>query len=267
MISFDPEIFVPLVRRAGEAILDVYATDFEHSLKADRSPLTEADKRSQSILFDGIRAVAPDIPIISEEAEQVEYAVRKDWEHYFLIDPLDGTREFVKKIPEFAINVALIEKQRPVLGVIHSPNENLTYIARRGSGAFVLNSQKSPLPRFPAISDETRVLLSRTDFSPELDALLGRIRNHSVTRCGSSLKFCRIAEGAADFYPRLKGSMEWDTAAGAILVEEAGGLMCDLSGNPIFYNRENSLNPSFFAMSAAFLRNFPDWKTLLPAKP
>lgn len=260
MLSFDPQALIPLVRQASDAILSVYCTDFEHTLKADRSPLTEADRSSQQILMDGIRAIAPGIPIISEEAEQIPYAERKGWEDYFLIDPLDGTREFVKKIPEFAINVALIHRQRPVFGLIHSPNEGLTYLAESGSGAYVYNSKITRLPRFPSGGDKLRVFLSRTDFSPELDSLLQAIGNHSVTRLGSSLKFCRIAEGAGDFYPRLKGSMEWDTASGAILVDEAGGLMCDLSGLPISYNRENPLNPPFFCMSPSFLKKFPDWK-------
>ena len=263
MLSFDPWHLMPFVKQASDAILAVYRSDFGHTLKADHSPLTEADQNSQKILMDGLNRVAPGVPVISEEAEQIVYAVRKDWENYFLVDPLDGTREFVDKIPEFAINIAFIHRQRPVFGLIHSPNENLTYIAEQGSGAFLLGEKKVRLPRVEHNGDEVRVLLSRTDFSSELDSLMGRIGNHSVTRCGSSLKFCRIAEGAADFYPRLKGSMEWDTASGAILVEETGGLMCDLSGAPIKYNREDPLNPPFFCMSAHFLQTHPDWKDLL----
>ncbi len=262
MSSFDPLRLLPFVKGASEAILGVYRSDFGHTLKADHSPLTEADQKSQKILMEGLHTVAPDIPVISEEAEQIPYAIRKEWEHYFLIDPLDGTREFVEKIPEFAINIALIHRQRPVFGLIHSPIENLTYIAELGSGAFLLSEQKIRLPRAENHSREVRVLLSRTDSSPDLDSLMERIGNHSVTRCGSSLKFCRIAEGAADFYPRLKGSMEWDTASGAILVEESGGLMCDLSGRPIKYNREDPLNPPFFCMSAHFLGTHPNWNDL-----
>jgi 3'(2'), 5'-bisphosphate nucleotidase len=262
MPSFDLQALLPYVRKASEAILAVYRTEFEHTLKADRSPLTEADKRSHQILLEGLHAVAPGIPVVSEEAAQIPYAVRRQWEDYFLVDPLDGTREFVEKIPEFAINIALIHKQRPVFGLIHSPNENLTYIAEKGGGAFLAGSPDIRLPRFLLEERVTRVFLSRTDSSSQLDGLMQRIRNHLVTRCGSSLKFCRIAEGAGDFYPRLKGSMEWDTASGAILVEEAGGLMCDLKSQPILYNREDPLNPPFFCMSRSFLQNNPNWKGL-----
>src|SRR5437867_4885201 len=178
MLSFDPWRLLPFVKQASDAILAVYRSDFGHTLKADHSPLTEADQNSQRILMEGLRSVAPDIPVISEEAEQISYAVRKNWENYFLIDPLDGTREFVEKIPEFAINLAFIYQQRPVFGLIHSPNENLTYMAEQGSGAFLLGDEKMRLPRFDHDRNEARVLLSRTDFSSELDALLERIGNH-----------------------------------------------------------------------------------------
>jgi 3'(2'), 5'-bisphosphate nucleotidase len=246
-----------LARKAGIAIRTVYESgDFRESRKEDRSFLTEADRSSHAILCDGISRLFPGIPILSEESDKVPYDVRKDWSEYFLIDPLDGTREFVHRIPEFAINIAIIRQGFPVLGLIHSPLEDTTYFAAKGQGAFRLHGDSRE--QITSVSGESvRVLLSRTDRSPELDELIGRFEGPSVLRMGSSLKFCAVAEGRADFYPRLKPSMEWDTASGAILVEESGGMMCKTNGERIEYNRRDMLNPPFYVMGKSFMKKFP----------
>ena len=255
---------IALARKAGEAVRAVYEKGiWETTFKSDRSPLTEADHASHGILVEGLSVIAPGVPILSEEAEEIPYETRKNWEYYFLIDPVDGTREFVKKIPEFAINVALIHQGRPVVGITHSPLEGITYYAKKGSGAYRIGKDREMLPVAAQASARIRVLLSHTDKTPDLDALIKKLINPSVARMGSSLKFCAVAEGKADFYPRLKPSMEWDTASGTILVEESGGMVCELSGEIIEYNRQVMLNPPFFVLGKSLFEKMPDWKEKL----
>jgi 3'(2'), 5'-bisphosphate nucleotidase len=246
-----------LARKAGNVIRTVYESgNYQETRKEDRSFLTEADRASHDLLCEGISKLFPGTPMLSEESEKVPYDVRRNWSEYFLIDPLDGTREFVHRIPEFAINIAIIRDGRAVLGLIHLPLEGTSYFAASGEGAFRWNGDLRE--QITSVSgDGVRVLLSRTDRSAELDALIGRFHNSSVLRMGSSLKFCAVAEGRADFYPRLKPSMEWDTAAGAILVEESGGRMCETNGERIDYNRQDMLNPPFYVMGKTFIEKFP----------
>ncbi len=250
---------ISLARTAGDAIRMVYESgNYQETRKEDQSFLTEADRSSHEILCEGLTKLFPAVPILSEESERVAYDVRKKWSEYFLIDPLDGTREFVHRIPEFAINVAMIRQGHPVLGLIHSPLGGETYFATSGGGAYRWTGNERE--KISSVSgDGTRVLLSRTDRSEEVDKLLARFHQPAVSRMGSSLKFCAVAEGRVDFYPRLKPSMEWDTAAGAILVEESGGAMCELNGKRIEYNREDMLNPPFFVMGKTFIEKFPNF--------
>jgi 3'(2'), 5'-bisphosphate nucleotidase len=255
---------ITLARKAGKAVRAVYEKGiWETTFKTDQSPLTEADHASHAILMEGLSAIAPGVPILSEEAEAIPYETRKNWEYYFLIDPVDGTREFVKKIPEFAINVALIHKGKPVVGVTHSPLEEITYYAKKGSGAYKIGVDRQVLPIAAESSAHIRVLLSHTDKTPDLNELIKKLRDPSVARMGSSLKFCAVAEGKADFYPRLKPSMEWDTASGTILVEESGGMVCELTGERIEYNRQVMLNPPFFVLGKSLFQKMPDWKEKL----
>jgi 3'(2'), 5'-bisphosphate nucleotidase len=232
-------------------------------LKEDQSPLTEADRASHHILVEGLSRIAPGIPVLSEEAAEVPYETRRNWETYFLIDPVDGTREFVAKIPEFAINIALIQNGHPVIGVTHSPLEGATYFAEAGKGAYKITNGRRRLPLHIKESERTKVLLSHTDKTPELDMLISKLPSPEVVRMGSSLKFCAVAEGTADFYPRLKPSMEWDTASGTILIEEAGGIVCQLSGKRIEYNRQDMLNPPFYVVGKSMSEKMPDWKKIL----
>ena len=255
---------ISLARKAGDAVRAVYEKGtWETTFKSDKSPLTEADHASHGILTEGLSAIAPGVPILSEESEEISYETRKDWEYYFLIDPVDGTREFVAKIPEFAINVALIHKNRPVLGIIHSPLEGITYYAKKGSGAYRISKEREMLPIMSEVSPHIRVLLSHTDKTPDLDELMKKLTDPVITRMGSSLKFSAVAEGRADFYPRLKPSMEWDTASGTILVEESGGMVCELTGERIEYNRQVMLNPPFFVLGKLMFQKMPDWKEKL----
>lgn len=258
---------IALSRIAGDAVREVYelgSDSWETTLKADQSPLTRADRASHKILCEGLSRIAPGIPILSEESEDVPYEVRTNWETYFLIDPLDGTREFVARIPEFAINIALIEKGAPVLGLIHSPLNHSTFFAEKGKGAFKINGTTDALPvsKFPALSS-VHVLLSRGDKSSGLERLLDELPDPTIGRMGSSLKFCEVAEGKADFYPRLKPSMEWDTASGTIIVQESGGIVCGLSGERIEYNRQDMLNPPFFVIGKSLFEKMQDWKERL----
>jgi 3'(2'), 5'-bisphosphate nucleotidase len=251
---------VELALKAGDAIRGVYERgNWEQTEKEDRSPLTEADRASHAILCEGLVKIEPGIPILSEESEKVSWDIRKTWDDYFLVDPLDGTREFVRKIPEFAINIAWIQNGRAILGLIHSPLTQITYFARTGEGIFRWDHNHRERITVEN-STGLRVLLSHTDRTPDLDVLIRKLPDSSVLRMGSSLKFSEVAQGKADFYPRLKPSMEWDTASGTVLVEESGGLMCDLNGNRIEYNRQDMLNPPFYVMGKNFFNKFPDWK-------
>jgi len=257
---------ISLALKAGDAIRAVYESgNWEQTEKEDRSPLTEADRASHSILCEGLAKIETGVPILSEESEKVPWEIRKHWDDYFLVDPLDGTREFVRKVPEFAINIARIHKGRAILGLIHSPLTQITYFAQRNEGIFRWNHRSREqviVENRPGV----QVLLSHTDRTPDLDLLISKLPDCSVLRMGSSLKFSAVAEGKADFYPRLKPSMEWDTASGTILVEESGGLMCDLNGKRIEYNRQDMLNPPFYVMGKNFFNKFPDWERNLIIK-
>jgi 3'(2'), 5'-bisphosphate nucleotidase len=252
---------IALATTAGDAIREVYERgDYEVTLKTDRSPLTEADHASHAILTDGLEKIFAGIPILSEESESIPYETRRNWDSYFLIDPLDGTREFVKRIPEFAVNIALVTKGHPVVGVIHVPLKRISYYAEKDKGAWVVADKAEKIPNKRSSTESIRVLLSHTDQSSDLEEFLKKIPNRIVHRMGSSLKFCEVAEGNVDFYPRLKPSMEWDTAAGTILVEESEGLVTDLKGKPIEYNRQDMLNPPFLVMGKSFLQKMVDWE-------
>ena len=252
---------ISLARIAGDAIRAVYERGtWETTFKADESPLTEADRASHQILCEGLTKLEPGVPILSEESDEIPYEIRKNWSGYYLVDPLDGTREFEARIPEFAINIAFIEGGAPVMGLIYSPLERTALFAQKNCGLFKITQSETAPVIFSNERASLSLLLSHTDSSPGLDRLLAKTPDPVITRMGSSLKFCAIAESKADFYPRLKPSMEWDTAAGTILIQEAGGLMCQLNGRPIEYNRQDMLNPPFFAMAKSLFEKLPDWQ-------
>lgn len=252
-VNRDPAALLPgvmqVVAAAGAAILEVYAADHGVEYKADDSPLTRADSAAHAILTAGLRALTPEIPVLSEE-DAVGHvpAVRQAWREYWLIDPLDGTKEFISRNGEFTVNVALVREHRAVLGVVAAPVLDKVYYGAEGVGAFVVDKGAAARPiqvRRPAASPLI-VVGSRSHRGDSLDSVLERLGPHEMRPMGSSLKFCLVAEGTADFYPRLGPTSEWDTAAAQAVVEAAGGAVTTLDGLPLRYNeRDTLLNPHF----------------------
>lgn len=238
-----------LAGRACAEILEVYQRDdFGIEQKSDESPLTQADLASHRCIVAGLPELS-DIPILSEESAAMDFSERKCWRRYWLVDPLDGTKEFIKRNGEFTVNIALIDGGRPVLGVVSVPVTDRHYFAAEGVGAFVRQGE-GPTSSIAVrdLSDDhpLAVVGSRSHPSPQLQGYLDRLGSHETVAMGSSLKFCLIAEGKADLYPRLGPTSEWDTAAAQCVVEQAGGMVTDLQLRPLEYNtKESLLNPHF----------------------
>ena len=241
---------------AGRIILDYYNKNLNITFKADESPLTQADLASNKLITDTIKKITPNIPILSEE-EFIEWDVRKEWKKYWLIDPLDGTKEFIKKNGEFTVNIALIENNRPTLGVIYAPVSNELYFAKKNFGSFKIltSKQLNTLDNAKKISikinktNKVNIIGSRSHSNPILNKWVSKnFNDFQILQKGSSLKFCLIAEGFADIYPRFGPTSEWDIAAGHIILEEAGGKLKSIDNKEILYNeKEDILNPNFFA--------------------
>jgi len=239
---------VELAIKAGDAILKVYETDFSVTHKDDQSPLTEADLAANNIIHDGLSMLTPHVPQLSEESTEVPFNERRKWQTYWLIDPLDGTREFVKRNGEFTVNIALIENHRPVLGVVHAPVLGDTYSAYLGGGAFYRTGTLPAQPiRVRSCLENCKIVAgSRSHRGASLDAFLSRIGDYQLVPMGSSLKACLVAAGKADIYPRFGPTSEWDTAAAQCIVEQAGGSLTNTSFEPLRYNtKESLLNPDF----------------------
>ena len=255
---------VVLAEEAGQAILEVYGTEFEVEVKDDLSPLTKADLASNVHIVAGLKVLAADIPIITEEAGLPDFEERGQWDRYWLIDPLDGTKEFVNRNGEFTVNIALIDKHVPVLGVVHVPVQQTTYIGCEGSGAQLRGPGEEPRRIAVALESGSpvRVVGSRSHRGDSLNSFLENLGDFEMHPMGSSLKFCRIAEGAADVYPRLGPTSEWDTAAAQAVVEQAGGQVIELDGKPLSYNKKaNILNPHFLVIGP----QDHDWLGLVPS--
>ena len=252
-----------LAQKAGEKILAVYnSKDFSVEEKDDKSPLTAADLASHHAIVNGLRALTPAIPILSEESASLPYAQRSRWQRYWLVDPLDGTREFIKRNGEFTVNIALIDDGVPVLSVVHVPVSGVTYLACQGQGAF---KQQAGGPRQPIkvrklTEGPVMVVGSRSHRGESLNQFLDKLGAHEMVGMGSSLKLCLVAEGAADIYPRLGPTSEWDTAAAQCVVEQAGGFVTDTSMKPLRYNTKDSLLNPFFLV---FGDNSRDWSLYL----
>ncbi len=244
-----------LALRAGREILDVYGTDFATAAKADASPITEADLRAHRLITDGLARLEPRLPILSEESAEIESAGRLAWRRYWLVDPLDGTKEFVSRNGEFTVNIAMIDDGRPVFGVVHAPVTGAMYWGAEGCGAF-RETETTPARqlhvRSPAASP-LHVVGSRSHGSPALARRLELLGPHTLHAVGSSLKLCLVAEGRADLYPRLGPTSEWDIAAGHAIIDAAGGRVVTLAdGAPLRYNQgETLLNPEFLAAGDA----------------
>jgi len=243
-----------IAKKAGNKIMQVYQHDFDVDYKADNSPLTKADIKSNEIITKNLKKLYPQIPILSEESQEVPYDIRKNWEYFWLIDPLDGTKEFVKKNGEFTVNIALIHKDTPVLGVIYAPVLEILYYAQKDQGAFKQEKDKRPqrLPIHKHTNDDIlKVIVSKSHYNQETKEFVDNLQNQykkniDFVNIGSSLKLCLIAEGKADIYPRLAPTMEWDIAAGQAIVEQSGGKIIKYKTKGFMkYNKQNLLNPYF----------------------
>lgn len=252
---------IAIAEAAAAAILEVYRSSFEVIHKADESPLTRADLAAHHCIVDGLALLTPDIPVLSEEsAHLVETATRRGWRRLWLVDPLDGTREFVKRNGEFSVNIALIEDGVAVFGVIQAPVTGELWYGAPGAGAFRRDSSgERPLRVRAPAHPPLRVAASRSHRDGRTEALLARMGQIEPVGLGSSLKFCRLADGALDAYPRLGPTSEWDTAAGQAILEAAGGLLVDPLGRPFRYNqRQTLLNGDFVALGDPALP-WRDW--------
>jgi len=254
---------IGLAGEAGEQILAIYNTDFNVENKEDKSPLTAADMASHRTICDGLANLTPDIPVLSEESSSIPYATRKQWPRYWLVDPLDGTREFIKRNGEFTVNIALIDGHHSVLGVVYVPVTRLCYFATLDTGAFKQEHDSSarPIHTRKTRMDHFTVAGSRSHGSEQQTAFFNNLGGEpELIAIGSSLKFCLVAEGKVDIYPRFGPTSEWDTAAAHCIVEAAGGSITDTSMQPLLYNtKESILNPNFLVIADTTF----DWQPYL----
>lgn len=255
------EAVISIARDASAAIMQVYAEDFAVQHKADNSPLTRADLAAHRIIADGLYRLTPELPLLSEEGASIAWATRQDWHAYWLVDPLDGTREFIKRNDEFTVNIALIECNRPVFGVIMSPVTGTVWHAQAGRVALRRDGEndRELRTRQPATAP-LKVAVSRSHLDPRARAVLEHLPGAEAVPLGSSLKFCHIAEGLLDVYPRFGPTSEWDTAAGQCILEAAGGVLLAPDGRAFRYNRRDSvLNGDFMALGDPALP-WRDWR-------
>jgi len=239
--------------KAGSAIMDIYSTKFNYQIKNDNSPITKADEVSNDIICSSLKNLTPEIPILSEENSKVSFGERSLWKRYWLIDPLDGTKEFINRNGEFTVNIALIEESRPVFGIICLPINNRIYWGSEEYGSYSLDKENKKIKL--NVSKENRgritVVTSRSHPSKKLSGLLSDMNDPNVIKSGSSIKFCLVANGKADCYPRLNPTSEWDIAAGSAILKFAGGTIVDMNGDEIRYNqKDNFLVPNFLASTS-----------------
>lgn len=255
------KMVVSLAEKAGKAIMEVYSSGSnETTYKEGGSPLTAADLASHNIILKELNEETPEIPVLSEESKDVPYEIRKSWKSFWLVDPLDGTKEFIKRNGEFTVNIALINEGETVLGVVHVPVTGVTYSASKGKGAFKKTGKDDGNSSEIRVSDynkdKLKVVASRSHGNKLTDQLEKKVGNADFISMGSSLKLCLVAEGTAHLYPRLGPTMEWDTAAAQCVVESAGGSVTDLQKKRLGYNKPDLHNP-FFIVSGN--PPFPWW--------
>ncbi len=252
-IDIDIDLIVEIAQCSGGKILDIYQQNhFKKSLKSDNSPVTVADLTAHDIIVKKLGELTPTVPILSEESALTPWEERKNWQEYWLIDPLDGTKEFINKNGEFTVNIALICKNKPVLGVVHAPVLNETWVGVEGKSAYkIKDNKKSIIKTRPHKDGETwHVVGSRSHAYKTLQEYLESIGEYNLTSMGSSLKFCMVAEGRAHIYPRLGPTSEWDTAAAHAVVNAAGGGVLDIDGKPLLYNIRDSIRNPYFIVTA-----------------
>lgn len=234
--------------KAGKAILEIYnSADFGVKMKSDDSPLTKADLAAHNVIVEDLTKITPDVPILSEESASISFKERSQWNKYWLVDPLDGTKEFIKKNGEFTVNIALIENGQPILSVVYVPVQDIAYTAAKGYGSFKKSDgDRQQIHTHKPARNTPIVVGSRSHISDDVKTYLDKLGSHEMTPMGSSLKFCLVAEGKADLYPRLGLTSEWDTAAAQCIVEQAGGRVVTLDNEALLYNTKDSLlNPYF----------------------
>jgi 3'(2'), 5'-bisphosphate nucleotidase len=254
MLPIPLDQLLDLIRQAGDAILEIYDSEFEIETKKDNSPLTAADLASHHLIVTNLEKLTPEIPILSEESAKIPYDTRKNWSRYWLIDPLDGTREFIKRNGEFTVNIALIEDNRPRFGAVYAPVLKTLYYGTPGQGASkqIENAPPQKISVAERCREPALVAGSRSHAGDSLKLFLQNLGEHELVSMGSSLKLCLVAEGKADIYPRLGPTSEWDTAAAQAVVEAAGGQVTTLEIEPLKYNtKESLLNPHFLVFGDA----------------
>ena len=236
-----------IARDAGAAIMEIYNSDeFDVQLKGDDSPLTKADLAAHQVIVNGLAGLSEQYPVLSEESADIDWPTRQQWTTYWLVDPLDGTKEFIKRNGEFTVNIALVDNGQPVLGVVYAPVLDAMYVGQQGQGASLNGNRIAVADSAP---DTLRIVGSRSHASQETSDWLEQLgQPYQMVPMGSSLKICLVAEGKADIYPRLGPTSEWDTAAAHAVLNAAGGQMTTLDGEPLHYNQKESLlNPYFIA--------------------
>lgn len=247
------ENVINIAVEAGDKILEIYKEDFDVDWKDDSSPLTQADRNSHDYITGELKKIAPLIPVFSEESDNISWNIRKEWEEYWLVDPLDGTKEFIRKNGEFTVNIALIRNSEPFFGVVVIPVQKVIYWAHKDYGSFKRNygssDEKLPLGNKDIDLDSLKIIGSRTHRSTTIETYSSYFNVPEIVSAGSSLKFCLLAEGKADVYPRFGPTSEWDTAAGQCVLEYAGGCVLDKTGVPLRYNmKESVINSHFIAL-------------------
>lgn len=246
---------IDIAVEAGDRILDIYEDEstLDVAFKADNSPLTRADQAANKIIVERLSQLETVYPIISEEEKEVDYSLRRDYDRCWLVDPLDGTKEFIKRNGEFTVNIALIEDGAPIMGVVVVPVSGDIYWAIRGGGAYHKSDQETTrleVPTFTMKDQGVRIVCSRSHLNDVTKAYILQFDQPQTVSKGSSLKFLLMASNDAEIYPRMGPTMEWDTGAAQIILEEAGGVVLDVeTGRPLTYNKENLLNPHFIAMA------------------
>ena len=245
--SILPDV-IKIADEASEKVLHIYQSDFKVSYKEDRSPITAADIASHDIIVKGLRNISRDIPILSEEGAEIPWEERKKWRRFWLIDPIDGTKDFTQRTGEFTVNIAMIEDGEPVMGVVTAPALKEAFWGIRGEGAHMRDrTGRVHRIRVAEPKETLRVVASKNHLNEETRAFIEALGSHETVQAGSSLKFCRIAEGHADIYPRMAPTSEWDTAAAHAVLVAAGGKVQTPEGQPLVYGKENILNPNFIA--------------------
>ena len=241
---------IEIARQAGAAIMEIYASDFDIQIKDDRSPLTEADIRANTIITEGLEKIAPEVPVLSEEGRDIPFNERSKWESYWLVDPLDGTREFIKNNDEFTVNIALLEYNQPIFGIVYAPALNKLYFGSSEKGSFKSNEGDTftPISVNAKVTNPVQIAVSRSHPSLKMNSFISQFDKYDLHPMGSSLKICSVSDGTVHFYPRLGPTMEWDTAASHAIIRAAGGELINIGTNkPLEYNKEDLINPKFIA--------------------